>query len=131
MGAAGGQLRRQAPGTEPPPFQLLALTRAERHGILDWVHSALQEAGAFVTDDQAFSNAAACLHLECGAGRLESLHGALEALELHLDPARAAFLAPYENLPLDAPGIPVRGSLALAFFHTEPELRLPVPAVPG
>lgn len=107
------------------PFHLYAITRLERHAVTLAVRRAISDGGGWITGFRQFSNASIALDLDVTASRLPELHAAIEAVGLTLSPTLA-------ELPEPPPGqdeMPV--ALRIDFVHDEPDLIIPVPAVPG
>lgn len=113
----------------PPTFRLEILTRGNRHEVLTRVHEAVRVGGASVTDFHQFSNQSVCLSLEVPLKHLADLHTALEPFAV--TPVREAFLAPFSSPQTWPKEADLQGTLALRFFHEEPDLKLVIPAVPG
>jgi hypothetical protein len=107
------------------PFRFSAVTRLERHAVTQLVRRAISDAGGWITDFHKFSNFAVVLELEVTAGRLNDLHAAIETTGLVLSPSRSDLPTPRDEKE------ELRGALRIDFVHDEPDLIIPVPAVPG
>ncbi|MFO0890506.1 MAG: hypothetical protein U0790_15355 [Isosphaeraceae bacterium] len=107
------------------PFRLYAITRIERHTATQLVRRAISDAGGWITGFRQFSNSAVALDLEINPSRLPALYAAIEAAGIPLSP-------PCAEQPVPPPDIEDwQGALRLEFDHDEPDLIIPVPAVPG
>jgi len=92
--------------------------------------SALNEIG-WITDFTQFSNAALTVQFEMPQDRIPRLRPALASLPLSLTSASLEVLPRLECATASPPSENVSGSLQVTFVHAEPDLRIPVPAVPG
>jgi len=102
-------------------------TSQERHGITSAASDAVGDAGGYIVDFKQFSNLAVVFTIELPAVGYLKLRTKLGGLGVQLEPpskeesALAAGVGPEE----------VAGSLRLDFQHHEPDMRIPIPAVPG
>jgi hypothetical protein len=102
-------------------------TSHERHGITSAASDAVSEAGGYILDFKQFSNLAVVFTIELPPAGFEQLRKTLDGLGVCLEPpsseerALADVVVPRE----------IAGSLRLDFQHQEPDLRIPIPAVPG
>jgi len=102
-------------------------TSQERHGLTSAASDAVGEAGGHVIDFKQFSNLAVVFTIELPPAGYERLRKKLGGLGVCLEPpageeqALAGTMAPEQ----------IAGSLRLDFQHQEPDLRIPIPAVPG
>jgi len=106
---------------------LEAHTAAPRQECTRAVADAVQAAGGFLTDVRQYSNVALLLRFEVPPVGLATLGERLAAVGVHLDVASQAALAAVRP----ATSADVEGTLHLRFYHAEPDLRIPTPAVPG
>lgn len=110
---------------QPVTFHLQVATRMERHAATQLIRRALSDSGGWITGFRQFSNHALAMDLEITASRLPELYAAIEATGVSLSPPRS-------GLPSPAPGQDeMQGGLVIQFCHDEPDLIIPVPAVPG
>lgn len=102
-------------------------TRQERHGITSAASDAVGEVGGYIVDFRQFSNLAVVFTIEMPPAGYEKLRERLSRLGVCLEPPSS------EERALSATAVPeqVAGSLRLEFQHQEPDLRIPIPAVPG
>lgn len=109
--------------------RLNAVTSRDRHRVVQDVHHALLTAGVTVTDFHQFSNVSISLTIEAGYSAAKELQAALAASGLLLSRSSTAEL----DCALSAvePGHTLVGTIQITFFHEEPDLRIPTPAVPG
>lgn len=108
-------------------IRLQGKTRAERHAVTSGASDAILAAGGYVLDYNQFSNLAVCFTLELPPAGFARLRAALAALDVNLPPPEPEELA-LAQLPARTE---VPGSLRIDFEHNEPDLRIPIPAVPG
>jgi hypothetical protein len=85
----------------------------------------------WIVDFRQFSNMALAVQFEMPPASAAGLRRALEPLPLTLSAATAEALARLESAPPSTLPDPVPGSVSVTFVHSEPDLRIPVPAVPG
>ena len=90
----------------------------------------LNELG-WILASHPYSNIALAIDFEMSAQGPSRLRSALAALPLALSDASLEALARLENTPV--PELPdgIAGSLHITFVHSEPDLHLEIPAVPG
>ena len=84
------------------------------------VHDVLTAVGASVTDFTQFSNLSVCITFELLGTRLRELESNLRAAGLSFKASEAG--------ECDAE---IAAQLQITFFHSEPDLRIKQPAVPG
>jgi hypothetical protein len=108
--------------------QLNGLTRVNRIEMTARLRDAIDTSGGWITDFHQFSNLSVCLNFEIRIERLPQLGEALQASGLRLAAGTEALLL--NSAPEQATG-EVRCTLQVTFVHDEPDLRLPVLAVPG
>jgi hypothetical protein len=110
----------------PSHIRLAGFTRVNRHEMIAKLRDALQGAGADLIDFQMFSNTAISLSFELLGKHLEELASAFVSSALSLDDESVERLRQiYE------PEQVLSGSLNVTFIHSEPDLRIPVPPIPG
>ena len=108
-------------------IMLQAKTDEERLAVTSAASKAIDVAGASLVDFKQFSNIAVSYVMEIPATGFERLRQELEAVNIILDPPSANEL----RVSQGSAGDEVVASLKLAFRHSEPDMRIPVPAVPG
>ncbi len=94
--------------------------------MLPRLRDAFQTARADLIDFQMFSNAAINIRFEVAGKHLAKLGKALAATQISLDKESEESMA--RGGETDEI---VNGSLNVAFIHNDPDLRIPVPAIPG
>ena len=102
-------------------------TREDRYSIQDAASDVVRAAGGYILDYKQFSNLAVCYTIELPSGGFAKLRQKLTDLHVILEPATAEELAVDGRSPQDD----IPGSLRITFIHQEPDLRIPIPAVPG
>ena len=102
-------------------------TRQERHGITSAASDAVGEVGGYIVDFKQFSNLAVVFTIEMPPAGYEKLRDRLSGLGVCLEPPSIEESA----LSVAAGPQEVAGSLRLDFQHQEPDVRIPIPAVPG
>ena len=129
----------RATGTqvEPNPGAILAIQRItfsavtdrERHEATTCIRNAIGSAGGWVEDVHFYSNVSLAVTAVVPAGKMAALGEALVECALRLNEETLVKLASIADI--DAPDEEVICGLEVTFFHNEPDLRRPVPAVPG
>jgi hypothetical protein len=115
------------------PLRLSGVTTHDRHAVVAALTEVLNEVG-WVVDFKQFSNVALAVQFELSPPSAARLQGLLDRLPLHLSPeSLEALTALSSPPPPEGAGDPdpLPGSIHLAFVHSDGELRIPVPAVPG
>lgn len=112
-------------------LQLNASTRADRQQMIAALREAITTSGGWITDFKLFSNLSICLNFEIAASHMADLQAALTRPDLSLSDESEQRLAAWRNAAAGAADRDVRGTLQVTFIHSEPDLRLEVPAVPG
>lgn len=112
------------------PLRLAAVTAHPRHELVAQLVAVLNGLGA-VLDSHPFSNLALAVDFEVSGPRAAQLRTALLALPMAFSNASLEVLTALgETSVADLPA-EITGSLNVTFVHHEPDLRLPIPAVPG
>ena len=114
----------------PMRLQLSGVTAEPRHSVVARLAAVLNELG-WVLDFSQFSNSALTLRFELAARNAPRLRSALAELPVALSRGSVEELAALEQDSAGELPDPVPGSIHLTFVHSEPDLRIPVPAVPG
>jgi hypothetical protein len=99
-------------------------TRVERHAVTTQALDAIGRVGV-VEDARQHSNKEIAIRFTAPAGRITLLRDELAQLPVRLTDAAAAELAALQD------DEPVAGWLVIAFVHSEDDLRVVAPAVPG
>jgi hypothetical protein len=107
-------------------IRLAGFTRVDRHEMIAKLRDALQSASADLIDFQMFSNTAINLSFEMREMHAAELGRALLSTGLALDDESLEALR-LESQTADV----LTGSLNVTFIHSEPDLRIPVPPIPG
>lgn len=109
---------------------LSGITRTDRHRAMAAVNDAVLQSGGWVEGHTLLSNIATVFRLELSAQALDALLPRLAGLDIRLDAdsleAAGEMIRSARDRCLEHPV-----SLNLTFLHDEPDLRRPVPAVPG
>jgi hypothetical protein len=108
--------------------RLQGKTRANRHRVTAGASDAVGEAGGYILDYQQFSNLAVCFTIELPPAGFAPLRQRLTELGVVLEAPTEVEMAAATSPSLECD---VRGTLRLEFQQEEPDLRIPIPAVPG
>ena len=112
--------------SESRHIRLAGFTRLDRHEMITKLRDALQSASADLIDFQMFSNTAINLSFEMREEHSGKLERALLSTGLALDDESLEAL----RLVGETADI-LTGSLNVTFIHSAPDLRIPVPPIPG
>jgi hypothetical protein len=102
-------------------------TYEDRHSVTSAASEAVGEAGGYVLDYKQFSNLAICFTIELPTTGFAKLRKQLVELKVVPEPPTGGEIA----LGEETEELDITGSLRIAFLHEEPDLRVPIPAVPG
>ena len=108
-------------------LRLNGITRVDRLEMTQRLRQAIIDSRGFITDYRQFSNKSICITFEIGSSHIGKLRAALPATGLKLGTETEQALESFER----ARNTRVEGTLHVTFVHDEPDLRIPVPAVPG
>jgi hypothetical protein len=114
----------------PARIRLSGVTSQPRHSVVARLTAVLGDVG-WILDFRQFSNSALSVQFEVPAREAPALRSALAELPVVLSRESAEELAALEEASAAELPDPVPASLHLTFVHSEPDLRIPVPAVPG
>ena len=108
------------------PLRFIAFTRNPRGEMIAKVRDALIASNGWITDFHEYSNVSLCLNFEISIENVQRLCAALRGtgLELTEEPqvAESAIAREQDVVP---------GTLQITFIHHDPDLIIPVPAIPG
>lgn len=108
------------------------MTHGERHQMIEQAKDAIAASGGWILDFKLFSNISICINFELPVNEAIKLRNALEQTDVILsDASLRAFNEIVREAEQESPWEDLRGSLQLTFIHDEPDLRIPVPMVPG
>ena len=105
------------------PISLAAVTKVERHAATSYVIAALNTLGGWVDDTQFFSNKMVTFRFVLPQGQIAAFVINLGQNQIHVDQANPDVV---KNAADEQ-----AGSLQLTFIHNEPDLIIPIPAIPG
>ena len=98
--------------------------------MLSRVRRAISDSGGWILDIRLFSNVSVCLRFEIPFDLVKRLREELEASGLVLSgkspDGHSDFTADGSEAHED-----IAGSLQITFVHSEPDLKIEVPAIPG
>jgi len=111
-------------------LRINAVTREDRTEMISRVKEAMTASGGWILDVKQFSNVSACFNFEIPARNAARLSDALSAAGLRLiSDTDDSFSSVSDQTSSD--GGDVSGTLQITFIHDEPDLRIPVPPIPG
>lgn len=113
-------------------LRLNATTSGERHRMIELAKDAIAASGGWILDFTMFSNVSICFNFELPFNAVARLRDALAAIELRLSEASTqAFEEFAGKTEQGTPPAELKASLQITFIHREPDLRIPVPMIPG
>lgn len=110
-------------------LRLNATTKADRHLAIESVKEAIAYGGGWILDFKLFSNLSALISFELPQENLVTFQDALSKIGLQLNEASLQAihdLADQQTAPAE-----ISATLQITFIHNEPDLRIPVPMIPG
>jgi len=112
-------------------IRIEAGTTVPRLEMIARISDAIQAANGFVMDSRYFSNTAVFIGFEIGPSMPPRLQTALSAAGLNFSSRSLDSIEQYADVSKSAaPGLR-ECHLSVTFFHNDPDLRIPVPAIPG
>jgi len=114
-------------------MRINAVTRENRDEMMIRVRTAISASGAWIVDVKLFSNVSVCFSFELPSSRAGHLREALLATELHLTKESDDLLSSLPGPGFDACESQgdIAGTLQITFIHSEPDLKIDVPRIPG
>ena len=113
----------------PVRLSINAVTSAERQRVIDAIAAAVSELGGWIDDVHLFSNISVAIRSFLPPDRVQPFGERLAALGLKLSDSAQRDLAACAAVPGSAAELFC--TVQITFFHSEPDLRRPVPSVPG
>lgn len=114
-------------------LRLNATTKASRHSMIEAVKDVIAASGGWILDFKQFSNLSATIRFELPQENLMAFRDALRKIDLQVsEPGLLAIgeLAEQGTAPAELP-TDLDATLQITFIHNEPDLRIPVPMIPG
>ena len=111
-----------------PVLRLNAVTKESRDETICRVKGSMDACGAWILNVTSFSNMSICFNFEIPGSSIPHLRDALAKTELLLS---AETIDDLESVALRNLRSDVAGSLQITLMHNEPDLKIPVPAIPG
>ena len=109
-------------------MMLEGFTTRPRHGVVFEVTEFITANGGTISDHQQFSNHLLRLSIEIRGNGLPDVLAGLEAARVRLSPpSMDQAIALFE----ENPGKRIAGTLVIRCVSDEPDLRIPIPVVPG
>ncbi len=107
--------------------RLQGKTCEDRHSVTAAASDAVGEAGGYILDYMQFSNLAVCFTIELPPAGFAKLRKKLADLRVILEAPSDEEMGLTEGSTRED----IPGSLRIDFHHQEPDLRIPIAAVPG
>ncbi|AHM57622.1 hypothetical protein EAL2_808p01160 (plasmid) [Peptoclostridium acidaminophilum DSM 3953] len=119
----------------PKFIRLNSSTRHERHTVIAHAREAISKSGGWILDFKMFSNVSINIVFQMALGDVGKLEHALEQVEIKLYPesidALEGFVQIANELPRKKLENEIFGTLQITFIHSEKDLKIIVPSVPG
>jgi len=113
-------------------LQLNATSRGPRHQIIELAKDAITASGGWIIDFRLFSNLSICINFELPFDQVGRLRDALAEIDMRLSDAGFQTLEALAGITnQDGQPAELMGSLQITFIHDDPDLRIPVPMIPG
>lgn len=110
-------------------LRLNGTTKNDRHQVIEAVKDAIAVNGGWILDFTQFSNLSICFRFELPREKVAMLGSALSEANLQL--SESATLAIRELTGEEVGATDLLATLQITFVHDEPDLRIPVPMIPG
>lgn len=110
-------------------LRLNATTKAERHSVIESVKDAIASSGGWILDFKQFSNLSAFISFELPQKNLVAFQDEASKIGLRLNESSLLAISKLAGQPT-APA-ELQTTLQITFIHDEPDLRIPVPMIPG
>ena len=111
-----------------PVLRLNAVTKGSRDETIGQVKELMSACGAWIISVTSFSNMSICFNFEITGSSIPQLREALAKTEFQ---SSTETLNELESVALRNLTNDVAGSLQVTLIHNEPDLKIPVPAIPG
>lgn len=114
-------------------LRLNATTWEDRHRVIESAKDAIAGNGGWILDFKFFSNVSVMISFELPQQNIMAFRDALSKMELQLSESGLVAigeLAEQETAPAELPAC-LNATLQITFIHNEPDLRIPVPMIPG
>lgn len=116
----------------PKRISLAAITREDRHKMIDHTMQCINKCSAWIVNHTMFSNMAICINFQVEAGDVRKLIELLNTNGLNLTQQSIEL---GEDFPLDLPerykSKEILGAINITFIHNDKDLKIVIPAVPG
>ncbi|WP_296993925.1 hypothetical protein [Thalassospira sp. UBA1131] len=110
----------------PRPISFQAITRQDRHQVMELVQKAISAAHGWVEDSQFYSNKMTTIRFVISAGKCSEFCQTLTESGLMVEMPNG-----FEPADANDPDSELTGTIQLTFIHDQPDLRQTIPAVPG
>ena len=114
-------------------LRLNATTRGDRNSVIESVKDAIADSGGWILDFRQFSNLSATISFEFPLGNAGRFREALSKIDCQLTKLslfELSKLAEQETVSAEL-SVSLNATLQITFIHDEPDLRIPVPMIPG
>lgn len=114
-------------------LRLNAMTKSDRHQVIEAVKDAIAVNGGWILDFRQFSNLSATINFELPLKNLMAFQDGVGKIGLRLNESSLlaiSELAERQTAPAELP-VSLNATLQITFIHDEPDLRIPVPMIPG
>lgn len=112
---------------------LAGITKNDRQGMITFIKEVIDQSGGWISNFTLFSNISMGVDFIIPAERSSSLLAALEKSGLQFNESGRRDLEEQENLQDQSSetGSEVTVRMNVTFVHDDPDLRIPIPAIPG
>ncbi|MBK8314126.1 MAG: hypothetical protein IPL01_08920 [Acidobacteria bacterium] len=112
---------------------LAGITKNDRQGMITFIKEVIDESGGWISNFTLFSNISIGVDFVIPAGNSLRLLAALESGGLQLNESGRRDIETQANLQDQSSetGSEVTVRMNVTFVHDDPDLRIPIPAIPG
>lgn len=117
---------------KPNNIKLAAITRANRHNIIDHTMTSINQCSAWIINHTMYSNMAICINFQIEVQDVPKLISLLNNDELILTEQSLAISSTFSDTICEKyGGREILGSINITFIHNEKDLKIKIPSVPG
>lgn len=110
-------------------LRLNATTRTDRLQVIEAVKDTIAASDGWILDFKQFSNLSATINFELSPKKLMAFRDAVSKIGVRLNESSLLAISELAEQPT-APA-ELHATLQITFIHDEPDLRIPVPRIPG
>lgn len=116
----------------PKNINLAAITRENRHKMIDHTMQCINKCNAWIVNHTMFSNMAICINFYVEANDVPKLIELLNTKGLNLTEQSLEISKKFDiDIPSKYKNKEILGAINITFIHNEKDLKIVIPSVPG